>query len=178
MGYAIKVRNITAALYFDLGYMAGQRSDLVTLGNEVTDKQKAEKKVSVSRKTLMRWNRERSFLTEAIVNQFIAGKTDEALGYATISGLLRFARESLRSEDDEDAEEEEQRKSGRYKVIYADPPWKYTEQGLTGVSNKDGYRNRVGAETLFFCLQPTAIYRRNESSRDASFIASSPLVVL
>jgi len=30
---------------------------------------------------------------------------------------------------------------GKYRVIYADPPWKYTEDGLTGVSNKDTYGN-------------------------------------
>ena len=29
----------------------------------------------------------------------------------------------------------------KYHVIYADPPWKYTEDGLTGVSNKDTYGN-------------------------------------
>lgn len=31
--------------------------------------------------------------------------------------------------------------TGKYRVIYADPPWKYTEDGLTGVSNKDEYGN-------------------------------------
>ncbi len=31
--------------------------------------------------------------------------------------------------------------AGKYRVIYADPPWKYTEDGLTGVSNKDEYGN-------------------------------------
>ncbi len=30
---------------------------------------------------------------------------------------------------------------GKYRIIYADPPWKYTEDGLTGVSNKDEYGN-------------------------------------
>lgn len=29
----------------------------------------------------------------------------------------------------------------KYRIIYADPPWMYTEDGLTGVSNKDTYGN-------------------------------------
>ena len=29
--------------------------------------------------------------------------------------------------------------AGKYRILYADPPWKYSEQGLTGVSNKDEY---------------------------------------
>lgn len=119
-------------IYKNLSDEQGKRTDLQKLLSEVTSKQDAEKETGKSGVTLRTWVQE-SEIEKEIVEKYEAKCNEEEKPF-TSKGCVRYAKQKETTKTPEFPKD-------KYTVIYADPPWKYTEDGLTGVSNKDEYGN-------------------------------------
>jgi N6-adenosine-specific RNA methylase IME4 len=95
--------------------------------DEPTGKQKFVEEAGKGRATIKRWAKEAEIPKEKVLEY--ENLCNEEEKEFTSAGLLYHVKS-----------EEEPAKSppipkNIYRIIYADPPWKYTEQGLTGVSD-------------------------------------------
>ena len=103
------------------------KNHLVTQGNQViTTKKQAEKNVGKNRKTLLIWVRE-SHLSMKMLNEYEAKCNDEGIELSS-AGYFRYL--IIKSSKFKVIAK------GVYKIIYADPPWKYQQYGVSASALK------------------------------------------
>jgi len=91
-----------------------------------TGKQAIIKDVGKDKKTFHKWAKESCIPKEKVLEyENLCNQEGKEL---TTAGLLRFSQS-------EKSVKSPPIPKNIYRIIYADPPWKYTEQGLTGVSD-------------------------------------------
>lgn len=105
----------------------GARTDLPTsLPDETRLKQDVYDDVGITRKTANVWQMIAKLPEEVLTQYIIEVKEDER--ELTTSGLLKFTKQFLAGEKEEAPELPD----GKYRIIYADPPWKYSDTLVDG----------------------------------------------
>lgn len=123
--YRIKIERRIGQIFKDLPDEKGTRTDLTLVHD--TSKLKAIKTTGKDRSTLNRWVKEAEIDGDMIKEYgSICKKENKEM---TTAGLLNYSNQQ------QEPVEPPPMQKGIYRIIYADPPWKYTEQGLTGVSD-------------------------------------------
>lgn len=107
------------------GLKKGKESPLGTDSPTETSKQKIIKETGKDKKTLQKWVKESDVPKEKVLEYETQCNVEEK--ELTSAGLLHYVKPKKK--------EAPPIPEGTYRIIYVDPPWKYTEEGLTGVSD-------------------------------------------
>lgn len=123
--YRILLEQNVGGLYKQISDERGGDFQSLHYATTETDKQKFEKEAGKNRSTITRWAKEANIPKEKVLEyETLCNEEDKEL---TSAGLLHYVTP--------EKGESPLVPKNIYRIIYADPPWKYTEQGLTGVSD-------------------------------------------
>ncbi|MHA1370523.1 MAG: MT-A70 family methyltransferase [Promethearchaeota archaeon] len=126
--YRIFLEQKAGMLYRQAPSEEGKRTDLTweTDFPRLTPKQEIIKETGKTKPIFHKWVKESEIPKEKVLEyETLCNKEGKEL---TSAGLLYYAQE-------EKSIDSPPIPKNVYRIIYADPPWKYTEQGLTGVSD-------------------------------------------
>jgi len=124
--YRILLERKAGDLYKQMPDERGRKKNSGTEYPNFTSKQQILKESEKNKKTLHKWVKESDIPKEKVLEYETL--CNEEAKELTSAGLLHFVTPEKKIDSPPIPK-------NIYRIIYADPPWKYTEQGLTGVSD-------------------------------------------